>query len=52
MDAGTPLIVYCQGGARSHIAAALLDQLGFTSVRNLSGGFERYTRERWIAQPA
>lgn len=53
LDAATPLIVYCQGGARSHVAAALLEHLGFTAVRSLSGGFERYARERgrWIAEP-
>ena len=34
----TPLVVQCQGGARSAIAASVLEAHGFTSVTNLVGG--------------
>lgn len=34
-----PLIVHCQGGARSAIAASLLRASGFPAVINLTGGF-------------
>ena len=34
-----PLIVHCQTGARSAIAASLLESLGRTNVVNLTGGF-------------
>ncbi len=35
----TPIIVHCQSGARSAIAASVLEAQGFTSVNNLTGGF-------------
>ena len=34
-----PLIVHCQGGARSSIAASLLESKGLTNVVNLVGGY-------------
>jgi hydroxyacylglutathione hydrolase len=34
-----PIVVHCQSGARSAIAASLLERLGFSTVINLSGGF-------------
>lgn len=34
-----PLVVHCQGGARSAIAASLLQSRGFENVVNLAGGF-------------
>lgn len=33
-----PVVVHCQGGARSAIAASLLRARGYTNVANLSGG--------------
>lgn len=35
----TPLVMQCQSGARSAIAASLLKRLGRTDVRNLVGGY-------------
>lgn len=32
------VILYCRSGNRSGIAAMVLDQLGFTNTKNLSGG--------------
>ena len=37
-----PLVVHCQGGARSAIAASLLRAQGMTNVINLSGGFAEW----------
>jgi len=37
-----PVIVHCQGGARSAIAASLLDAHGFSQVRNLAGGLNEW----------
>jgi len=34
-----PLVVHCQSGARSAIAASVLQARGFTNVLNLGGGF-------------
>ena len=39
-----PLVVHCQGGARSAIAASVLQAHGLTDVLNLTGGFEE-----WVA---
>ena len=39
-----PLIVHCQGGGRSAIAASLLQARGRTNVVNLLGGYAAWTR--------
>ena len=41
-----PLVVHCQGGTRSAIAASLLHRLGRTDVRNLVGGYQGWTSAR------
>lgn len=38
----TPIIVYCQGGARSALAADVLTKMGYTNVSSLAGGFLTY----------
>ena len=38
----TPLIVYCQGGRRSAVAADVLGKMGYTNVLSLAGGFAAY----------
>lgn len=40
----TPIVVYCQSGYRGGIAAVMLNMLGYTNVRNLSGGLNA-----WVA---
>jgi hydroxyacylglutathione hydrolase len=40
-----PLVVHCQSGARSAIAASLLASRGITDVINLDGGFGRWHAE-------
>jgi len=35
----TPLVLHCQGGARSAIAASVLRAHGFANVLNMTGGF-------------
>jgi hydroxyacylglutathione hydrolase len=37
-----PLVVHCQGGGRSSIAASLLHARGFRNVTNLIGGFAEW----------
>ncbi len=39
LDPHRPIVVQCQGGARSTIAASVLERAGRTDVRNLQGGF-------------
>jgi hydroxyacylglutathione hydrolase len=39
---GRPLVVHCQGGARSAIAASVLQANGFRDVVNLAGGYAEW----------
>ena len=41
-----PLVVHCQGGTRSAIAASLLQAHGFDNVVNLAGGFAEWQRQQ------
>jgi len=45
-----PLVVHCQGGARSAIAASVLQAQGFTNVVNLIGGFAEWQRSGGAVQ--
>jgi hydroxyacylglutathione hydrolase len=42
IPAGRPLVVQCQGGARSAIAASVLRAHGVPGVVNMSGGFQEW----------
>src|SRR3954467_454998 len=41
----TPIVVYCAAGARSAFGAETLQQLGYTDVVSLAGGFGRWKNE-------
>ena len=43
LPAGRPLVVHCQGGGRSAIAASLLAAHGVSDVVNLVGGFSEWS---------
>jgi len=43
IPAAETVVVQCQAGARSAIAASLLERLGFSNVTNLTGGFAAWT---------
>jgi hydroxyacylglutathione hydrolase len=45
VPAGRPVVLHCQGGGRSHIAASVLQTLGVDQVVNLSGGFGAWASE-------
>jgi molybdopterin/thiamine biosynthesis adenylyltransferase/rhodanese-related sulfurtransferase len=49
-DKDAPIVVYCAGGTRSAFAADTLQQLGYTDVVNMVGGFGRWKNEGrpWI----
>ena len=38
----TPIVVYCQGGGRSAVAADVLGKMGYTNVSSLAGGLAAY----------
>jgi molybdopterin/thiamine biosynthesis adenylyltransferase/rhodanese-related sulfurtransferase len=41
----TPLVVFCAGGVRSAFAAKTLEQLGYTDVVSVKGGFNKWKDE-------
>jgi hydroxyacylglutathione hydrolase len=41
----TPLVLHCQGGARSSIAASVLHARGYSNVINMTGGFAAWDAE-------
>jgi molybdopterin/thiamine biosynthesis adenylyltransferase/rhodanese-related sulfurtransferase len=43
-DRGRQVVVYCSAGNRSVFAARTLDELGYTDVRSLQGGFTDWKR--------
>ena len=49
-DKHAPVVIYCAGGTRSVFAADTLQQLGYTDVVHMAGGFGRWKNEGrpWI----
>jgi molybdopterin/thiamine biosynthesis adenylyltransferase/rhodanese-related sulfurtransferase len=52
-DRDTPLIVQCAGGVRSAFAAKTLQELGYTDVVSMAGGFNKWKDEgrEWRIPP-
>src|SRR6476659_2777665 len=44
-DHDAPLVVYCAGGTRSAFAAKSLNELGYTNVVSVAGGFNKWKDE-------
>jgi molybdopterin/thiamine biosynthesis adenylyltransferase/rhodanese-related sulfurtransferase len=44
-DPETEIVLYCAGGARSALAAATLEDMGYTNVWSLEGGFTRWKND-------
>lgn len=44
-DPGREIVVYCAVGARSALAAATLEDMGYGNVASLAGGFTRWKEE-------
>jgi molybdopterin/thiamine biosynthesis adenylyltransferase/rhodanese-related sulfurtransferase len=49
-DHGRPIVVYCAGGSRSAFAAKTLEELGYTSVVSLAGGYTDWKRNGFPTQ--
>lgn len=51
-DKSAPLVVYCAGGTRSALAVKSLQELGYSNVSSLAGGFNAWKNagEQW-SQP-
>ncbi|MGZ8752425.1 MAG: ThiF family adenylyltransferase, partial [Acidimicrobiia bacterium] len=44
-DRDAPIVIYCAGGTRSAFAAETLEQLGYSDVVSMAGGFGRWKNE-------
>jgi molybdopterin/thiamine biosynthesis adenylyltransferase/rhodanese-related sulfurtransferase len=42
LDRAAPIVVYCAGGTRSAFAAKTLNELGYTDVVSMAGGFNKW----------
>jgi hydroxyacylglutathione hydrolase len=47
---GGPVLVHCQGGARSAVAASVLIAAGFSDVSNVAGGYAAWERAGHIPE--
>jgi molybdopterin/thiamine biosynthesis adenylyltransferase/rhodanese-related sulfurtransferase len=45
VDKSTPVVVYCAGGVRSAFAAKTLQELGYSTVVSMAGGFGKWKDE-------
>ena len=43
LSSGKRLVIYCASGARSALAAKTLQDMGYSGVANLTGGFQAWT---------
>lgn len=43
-DPATPIVLYCQTGLRSMLAAKVLRELGYPNVINLQGGYQKWAQ--------
>jgi sulfur-carrier protein adenylyltransferase/sulfurtransferase len=50
-DRDQPVVLYCAGGVRSLFAAQTLQELGYTDVASMSGGFQAWKSQGldWVA---
>ncbi len=44
-DPTTPLVLYCGGGFRSALAADAIQQMGYTNVISMDGGWRAWTEK-------
>lgn len=42
-DKNASIVVHCQSGGRGALCGQALQQLGYTNVKNLEGGYESYS---------
>ena len=49
-DKNAPVIVYCKSGGRSALAAATLQDMGFSNLYSLEGGFDTWSKGQAVAE--
>ena len=45
LDKNQPVYVYCKAGVRSNKASKLLQKMGFTSIYDYSGGWDKWSQQ-------
>src|SRR5450432_1120713 len=45
LDKNAPVVVYCAGGVRSAFAAKTMQELGYTDVSSMAGGYGKWKDE-------
>jgi rhodanese-related sulfurtransferase len=49
-DHGTDIVLYCGGGFRSAMSADMLQQMGYSNVVSMDGGWKRWTDLNYPAE--
>jgi rhodanese-related sulfurtransferase len=49
-DRDKAILVYCKSGGRSALAAATLQEMGFSNVYSLEGGFDAWSKDQAIPE--
>lgn len=52
LDPSKRTVLYCASGGRSALAAAALQELGYTNVAHLDGGFKKWAEAGQPVEPA
>lgn len=45
-DKNTPIVLYCGGGFRSALAADMVQNMGYTNVHSMDGGWREWTEKK------
>ena len=49
-DKNASVIIYCKSGGRSALAAATLQNMGFTDLYSLDGGFDGWSKDQAVPE--
>ena len=49
-DRGTAIIIYCKSGGRSALAATTLQDMGYSNLYSLEGGFDAWSKDQAIPE--
>lgn len=49
-DKGAAILVYCKSGGRSALAAATLQDMGYSNIYSLEGGFDAWSKSQDIPE--
>lgn len=49
-DKDAAVMVYCKSGGRSALAAATLQEMGFTNLYSLEGGFDGWSKDQAVPE--